>query len=268
MEPVSLRRRSGRRPSRPWPPPYPPEELRIFVGRTDDEAYDNPTGSLVFDDIPAQHYDSVFDWGCGCGRIARQLMLQEPQPQRYVGIDLHRGMVEWCAANLTPSAPHFEFHHHDVHNPGLNPSGSHDRVPFPAPDASVGLFVAWSVFTHVTERAASYYLGELARVLRPGGIAKTTWFLFDKIDFPMMQDFQNALYINDVDPTNAVIFDRQWLRDELSANGLVIAAARAPGMRGFQQQLNIALADDGAEHADIPDDTAPRGHKPPPLPAD
>ena len=28
----------------------------------------------------------------------------------------------------------------------------------------------------------------------------------------MMQDFQNALYINDVDPSNAVIFDREWLR--------------------------------------------------------
>ena len=32
----------------------------------------------------------------------------------------------------------------------------------------------------------------------------------------MMQDFQNALYINDVDPTNAVIFDREWLRREAS----------------------------------------------------
>ena len=46
-------------------------------------------------------------------------------------------------------------------------------------------------------------------MLRDGGIAVTTFFLFDKAGFPMMQEFQNAPYINLDDPTNAVIFDRE-----------------------------------------------------------
>ena len=50
----------------------------------------------------------------------------------------------------------------------------------------------------------------------PDGVAVTTWFLFDKANFPMMQEFQNALYISDFDPTNAVIFDRTWLSGALA----------------------------------------------------
>ena len=46
----------------------------------------------------------------------------------------------------------------------------------------------------------------------------------------MMQDFQNALYINDVDPSNAVIFDREWLRREARrrAHDLLGDAAELP----------------------------------------
>ena len=44
----------------------------------------------------------------------------------------------------------------------------------------------------------------------------------------MMQDFQNALYINDVDPTNAVIFDRDWVRREAGAAGLTIHRVAQP----------------------------------------
>jgi hypothetical protein len=90
----------------------------------------------------------VFDFGCGCGRIARQLMQQSPRPQRYVGIDLHRGMIEWCRENLAPHAPGFEFQHHDVFNPGLNP-GTDMRPPrtrpFPVGDRAFTLVNAWSV---------------------------------------------------------------------------------------------------------------------------
>ena len=44
--------------------------------------------------------------------------------------------------------------------------------------------------------------------MRPDGWLHASWFLFDKRLFPMMQPFQNALFINETDPSNAVIFDR------------------------------------------------------------
>jgi len=86
----------------------------------------------------------------------------------------------------------------------------------PLPDAGrengYSLVQAISIFTHMVEHQTAHYLHELRRVMRPDGVAVTTWVVFDQTDFPMMQEFQNALFINDVDPTNAVIFDREWLR--------------------------------------------------------
>ena len=245
--------------------PLPSTELRALVGVTDAVDFENPDCRPVFDDISVSHYRSVFDFGCGCGRIARMLIQQEPRPERYVGVDLHRGMINWCIRNLTPAAPEFEFHHHDVFNLGLNPEGSREAVGFPIADDSVTLFVAWSVFTHVSQAAAEFYLSELSRVLHPDGVAVTTWFLFDKTGFPMMQKFQNALFINDVDPTNAVIFDFRWFEQIVGDNGLRISKVTPPEVRGFQWVIQISPAKEGLEHVPFPEDVAPTGIVRPPL---
>lgn len=245
--------------------PLPPVALRELVGPTEERFFDNAEGGLVFPDLPAEAYDSVFDFGCGCGRLARQLIQQRPRPRRYVGIDLHAGMVAWCQRNLAPHAPGFEFHHHDVLNLGLNPAGRAAQLPFPAPDRSASLVLAWSVFTHVNQAQAEFYLAEVARVLRPGGLLLATFFLFDKTEFPMMQVFQNALFINDVDPTNAVIFDRAWLLQASADAGLTLTQAVAPTLRGYQWKLYFSPAQPGLRGVELPPDEAPRGSKPPPL---
>jgi hypothetical protein len=78
----------------------------------------------------------------------------------------------------------------------------------------------------------------------------------------MMQDFQNALYINEHDLTNAVIFDREWLLHGLDRRGLRIRAARPPELRGFQWNMEIET---GQGSIALPTDEAPFGRKPPPL---
>lgn len=247
------------------PLPLPPLELRQLVGPTQEALYDNPSGDVVFREVPAEAYDFVFDWGCGCGRIARQLLQQKPRPRKYVGIDLHRGMIEWCRQNLAIHDPSFEFHHHDNYNRGLNPAGKATVSPFPLPDGAVTLFLAWSVFTHVNEEAAAFYLDELARVLHRDGVAITTWFLFDKTDFPMMQEFQNALFINEIDPTNAVIFDKTWLCATADRAGLALSDIAAPAIRGYQWRVYLRKRDGGATHAAFPPDVAAPGIQRPPL---
>ncbi len=138
-------------------------------------------------------------------------------------------------------------------------------LPFPVSIDAVTLFLAWSVFTHVNEAAAIFYLNELGRVLHPAGVAITTWFLFDKADFPMMQEFQNALFINDVDPTNAVIFDKSWLRETADRAGLVLASIVPPTIRGFHWKVYLKKAGSDAAHAEFPSDVAARGLQQPPL---
>jgi SAM-dependent methyltransferase len=238
--------------------------MRELIGPTEPEAFAQVEGEPVFGSVSAEQYASVFDFGCGCGRLARKLALAAaPMPSRYVGIDLHRGMVKWCDENLAPALPNFSFVHHDVFNAGFNPDPTRPRTaPFPVETDSVTFLIAWSVFTHLTQPQAEFYLDEIARVLRGDGVAIATWFLFDKAYYPMMQDFQNALYINVEDPTNAVIFDRGWLPAALRSRGLRILAAQPPELRGFQWRLEITQ---GLDSVALPADEAPFGRKPPPL---
>jgi SAM-dependent methyltransferase len=232
--------------------------MRENVGPTETAAFDNPHGELIFPDLAVEAYESVFDFGCGCGRLARQLIQQQPQPQRYMGIDLHRGMIEWCQANLAPHASGFEFQHHDVLYEPWNPGeGKPATAPFPVEDDSRTLIIAHSVFTHLIQANAEYYLGEVARILAGNGVFEATWFLFDKRQLPMMQEFQNALYINDVDPTNAVIFDRAWLVGTARAHGLGIASVLPPKARGFHWRVRMTLGETGFEAGDFPADEAP-----------
>lgn len=249
--------------------PLPPEEMRRLVGPVETVFFDNPSGAPVFPGLPPEAYEAVLDFGCGCGRIARQLIQQAPRPRHYLGIDIHEGMIQWCQKNLAPRAPGFRFEHHDVYNRGLNPDGARRHLPFPAPDRSFSLVNAWSVFTHVLEDQARHYLAECARVLEPEGFLHATWFLFDKAGFPMMQDFQNALFINDQDPTNAVIFDREWLMRTAASVGLKLVAATAPKIRGYHWILVMAHASHPLPAIPLPEDDGPLGvNRPPLLPPD
>ncbi len=121
------------------------------------------------------------------------------------------------------------------------------------------------MFTHINEAQSVFYLGEMARVLRPDGILISTWFLFDKSEFPMMQDFQNALFINEGDPTNAVIFDRAWIQAVIANAGFRILRIVPPEMYGYQWQLWLTPDRPGLSDARFPIDQAAKGRFPPPL---
>ena len=246
--------------------PIPPLEMRQLVGPTDPAAFDNPNGDLVFPFLPESTYEAVFDYGCGCGRLARQLLQQKPRPKRYVGVDIHRGMIEWDQNNLTPVDPNFQFHHHDVYNPSHAPTNSKRlTAPFEVEDSAFSLVLAWSVFTHIYEAQTVHYLNEISRIMRPDGIFLSTWFVFDKREFPMMQRFQNTLFVNETDPTNAVIFDREWMKEAVSQAGLTITEAVPPSIRGYHWRVTMRHKRPDDKPFEFPPDEAPYGSMPPPL---
>jgi SAM-dependent methyltransferase len=217
--------------------PMPPLELRRLVGPTDPEDFDNPTGTPICAefDLPLHVYDTVFDFGCGCGRQARQLLLQTPRPRRYIGIDPNKGMVDWCSENLTPVDNNFQFFHHDVYSPGYAPGNTLRLAePFPADNESMSLFIGHSVFTHLCRPQTEYYLSELRRVLKPGGIAFTTWFFFDNSSFPFLQEGPFCLYTSEADFSQAVIYDRTWFIDAVRERGLCVTRTDPPGVAGHQ----------------------------------
>lgn len=245
--------------------PLPPEEMRDLVGVRDPAFFDNPSRGNVLPDVGERSYGAVFDFGSGCGRLARKFLQQDPRPQRYVGVDLHAGMVRWCQEHLAPLAGQFSFVHHDVYNAGFNPTSTAPYLAFPVEDSAFDVVVAHSVFTHVLESAAVHYLRECSRILAPGGVLTTTWFLFDKAMFPMMQAFQNALYINELDLTNAVIFDRAWLRSAAEDAGLVVVGVAPPAVRGFHWTVAFEPVATAGPEVAFPEDLAPLGSVPPPV---
>jgi SAM-dependent methyltransferase len=212
----------------------PPLELRRLIGPPEPENFENPTGQPLFGFAP-EAYESVFDFGCGCGRLARIMMLQKERPRRYVGIDVHRGMVEWSQGNLTPVDPSFRFFHHDVYAHSYAPGNRLQlSQPFPVPDGEATLVIASSVFTHLYISQAEYYLSEIARILRPGGTALTTWFFFDKDSYPFLLEGPHVLYTSERDPTQAVIFDRRWFLDAARRVGLGVQRTTHPPVAGHQ----------------------------------
>ena len=101
---------------------------------------------------------SIFEWGCGPGRVIRHLQESLKQPCVLTGSDINRKSVEWCRANL-PSIRFAE-------------NGAEPPLPFEA--GSFDCIIARSVFTHLSEPMHYAWRDELLRVLKPRGLILLT----------------------------------------------------------------------------------------------
>ena len=166
--------------------PLPPTAMRFM--REDDERLiavaDELAGLLVEHGLSAD--GSVLDIGSGYGRLALGILHSLDYRGRYLGFDILPRHVAWCAATITPTFPMMRFEHLDIRNERYNPAGSLDpaTVGFPAASAQTEFCALFSVFTHLHRPVVERYLHEIHRVLRPGGTAVTTWFLFDAARLP------------------------------------------------------------------------------------
>lgn len=116
---------------------------------------------------------TVLDIGCGCGRLARQLV-PNACVSSYIGMDVVSTNVEWCENFIQRLWPEkARFFNYDLYSAEYNPSGALQsaNLTFPCAAGSVDLAIAASVFTHLLEPDARHYLRETARVLKTGGRA-------------------------------------------------------------------------------------------------
>jgi SAM-dependent methyltransferase len=122
---------------------------------------------------------SILDVGCGPGRLARHVVDYVRHPGRYVGMDIQKPAVDWCAENITPVNPAFQFYYQDIYNGQYNPEGKYHapEYRFPLEDEAFDLIILTSVFTHMLPEDTLNYLGEISRLLKPGGCCYSTWFL-------------------------------------------------------------------------------------------
>lgn len=156
-------------------PPLPPAYLRTITAGAPDAAAFLRLGRRAADEfgrLAAEHGRpfegaDVLDFGCGCGRVARHVLAADGV--RLVGTDLNPKLSAWCRANL----------------PGRWLDND-PRPPLALADGSIDVVYALSVFTHLYDEGARAWLAELARVVRPGGLALLT--VFDAENDPALAD--------------------------------------------------------------------------------
>jgi SAM-dependent methyltransferase len=141
--------------------PLPPARLRVLVDSNGDpDRFDGNgrvTAEMIERTLPKVGVElgslgSILDFG----RVARQW--QRLESAELHGCDYNPALVAWCAE-------HLDFIEARVNGPS---------PPLPYDDDRFDLVYAISVFTHLTEPAASAWRDDLARVLRPDGLLLLT----------------------------------------------------------------------------------------------
>ena len=126
--------------------------------------------------------EAVLEPGCGTGRMAEPLTRYLGPAGSYDGFDVVSTAIDWCESNIASKHPNFNFRHVDVLNHVYNPEGRLDpeAFEFPYPDETFDFAFLTSVFTHMRPPEMRHYLGQIRRVLRPGGRCLMTFFLLNE----------------------------------------------------------------------------------------
>ena len=145
--------------------PIPPGRLIFLVANTEDVSWYLDTGALaaasIRDVLADNGYDitnftSILDFGCGVGRTIRHWdRLDGPE---IFGTDYNPDLIRWCRQRLAFA----------------NFSVNEIAGPLPYPDGQFDFIYALSVFTHLGESTQHFWMRELARVLKPGGLLLIT----------------------------------------------------------------------------------------------
>ena len=134
----------------------------------------------------------LVDLGCGCGRVAA-FLTQILSQGRYLGLDVWREGIEWAQHHITPAAPHVEFRclvEERVEYKGAQ------SFPIPLAGETAHGVTANSLFTHLGEKPAANYLGEIGRVLKSGGVAYVSCFVLDALGVSVLEKAAGNLGLN------------------------------------------------------------------------
>lgn len=160
--------------------PVPPDHLQ-FVGAGDFHIVGRElAGQLIaYTDMMPRH--SILDVGAGCGRVAMPLAHYLRSNTPYVGIEPVQKAVHWCRYMIGGRYPNFDFRllpvAHDLYNP--IGKGNADELEWPVEADSFDRITCTSVLTHLAAPTCAHYARQMARALKPGGIAFVTFFLID-----------------------------------------------------------------------------------------
>ena len=163
---------------------YPIDEaMSLAIGGKYEEIGDIASDVVIH--AGARDGMSIFDFGCGSGRVASALS-RKVRIGRFIGTDVVQELLDY-AATKTPD--YFEFK-------------CHRKLSIPADDESLDLIYAFSVFTHLLHEESYIYMRDMHRALKPEGrllfsfleFAKPThWTQFERAMLARMKGEQRSL---------------------------------------------------------------------------
>ncbi|HLF69729.1 MAG TPA: class I SAM-dependent methyltransferase [Actinomycetota bacterium] len=206
--------------------PLPPADLMFEIGASRVEEYTDIGNEFMgyFVELASLTPDSdVLDVGCGVGRMALPLTRFLSRRGSYRGFDTWGRSIDWCKENIQSRFRNFRFDLVDIYSKRYNPGGSvkASEFVFPYADDSFDFAALTSVFTHMLPSDLQRYLGELARVLRPGGRCLITYFLLNQeslaahdrgetiLRFPVEK--QGYRLANEEIPEEAIAYDETFV---------------------------------------------------------
>lgn len=193
-----------------------------------------------------QPHERVLDAGCGTGFVARPLTGYLSLDGRYEGFDVDRAAIGWCRRRYRRH-PNFAFR---VADRALR------EYRFPYDDDSFDFVVCASMLTHALEGDALHLIGEMARVLAPGGRLFATFFLLNDVSRAMIGEGRAGLefldfgervaIVDEARPEEAVAYDEEWVFEALRAQGLVLTSIHPGSWCGREEHVSfqdIVVAD-------------------------
>lgn len=130
-----------------------------FGARQDSQAfYEDPATDALMTHADFEHAQSVFEFGCGTGRLAQRLLCAHlPVTAQYLGCDISPVMTRLAERRIESHAGRARIMHTD------------GEIRFPFEDGAIDRVVSCYVMDLLADADIRRYLQEAHRALRPGG---------------------------------------------------------------------------------------------------
>ncbi len=134
--------------------------------------------TIFFQTVEKKNDNHVLDIGCGTGMLGIAAKAITQENGSYIGLDVIKKDIQYCKSQYP--FKNYNFMHFDVANPMYAAKQNQTLTPWPIESDSKDLVTALSVWTHLCEEDAIFYLSEVARVLKKKGKAVITFFYLDE----------------------------------------------------------------------------------------